>query len=253
MSTTANNVTSLVDEERQVRIDLAAAHRLAERMQWCDSIYNHFTHTVPGQPDLFLVKPHGLLMDEITASNLIVVDMDGKTVAGEGFVETSALHIHAAIHADVPSAACVLHVHPPHATWLTCLEDNRLKFTHQSALRFFDRIAYDDEYGGLAMARDEGHRMAARLGNHSVMLHANHGVTTAGPSVANAFVDLYDIEKSCRAYYLGACSGLAQRELPDEMAELTAQQYESEHEQYVELAFAAWKRQLDREAPAYAT
>jgi ribulose-5-phosphate 4-epimerase/fuculose-1-phosphate aldolase len=252
MSSTAGNVTSLVDAERQVRIDLAAVHRLADRMQWNDGIYNHFTHTVPGHANRFLVKPHGLLMSEITASNLIVVDMDGKTVAGDGFVETSALHIHAAIHVDIPAAACVLHIHPPYTTWLTCLQDNRLKLTHQAALRFHNRIAYDDEYGGLAMARDEGHRMATKLGNHNVMLHANHGVTTTGASVAHAFADLYDIEKSCRNYYLGVSSGMAQREIPDDIAELTAVQYESEHEQYVELAFKAWKRQLDRDESSYA-
>jgi len=253
MSSTANNITSLVDVERQVRIDLAAAHRLASRMRWQDGVYNHFTHAVPGHANQFLVKPHGLLMNEITASNLIVVDMDGKTVSGDGFVETSALHIHAAIHMDVPAAACVLHLHPPYTTWLTCLQDNRLKLTHQAALRFHNRIAYDDAYGGLAMARDEGHRMATQLGNHNLMLHANHGVTSTGPSVAHAFADLYDLEKSCRNYYLGTCSGMAQREIPEETAEITARQYESEREQYVELSFEAWKRQLDKEEPDYAS
>jgi len=253
MSSTAENVTTLVDEERQIRVDLAAAHRLADRMSWTDGIYNHFTHTVPGHSDRFLVKPHGLLMNEITASNLIVVDMDGQTVNGEGYVETSALHIHAAIHVDVASAACVLHVHPPYTTWLTCLEDNRLQMTHQASLRFFNRIAYDDEYGGLAMARDEGHRMAAQLGNHSVMLHANHGVTTAGASVAEAFADLYDIEKACRQYYLGVASGQKQTTIADNLAEHTARDFEQERVEYVRLSFAAWKRKLDREESEYAS
>ena len=94
--------------------------------------------------------------------------------------------------------------------------------------------------------------MAATLGNHTVAIHANHGVTTVGQSVAHAFADLYDIEKTCHNYYLGACSGLPQRVLPDDLAEATAVQFESEREQYVTLAFAAWKRSLDREEPDYA-
>lgn len=237
---------------RQSRIDLAAAHRLVHRFGWDDGVYNHLTVTVPGRTDQFLVKPHGLLMSEVTASNLIVVDADGKTIEGDGFVETSALHIHAAIHLGCPAAACVLHVHPEFSTWLTSIQDNRLKMTSQNALRFHNRIAYDDEYGGLAMARSEGERMAAKLGNHMVMLHANHGVTTVGNTVADAFTELYDIERACGFYYRVVSSGVAPKIVSDEIAAMTAEQFDQEREQYVSLSFAAWKRLCDREEPEYA-
>lgn len=253
MASTVSDISTQHDVLQQARIDLAAVHRLSHRFGWDDGIYNHLTVTLPGRNDRFLVKSHGLLMSEVTASNLIVVDADGNTIEGDGFVETSALHIHAAIHLAAPAAACVLHVHPEFTTWLTSIEDNRLKMTHQAALRFHNRIAYDDEYGGLAMARDEGERMAAKLGNHVVMLHANHGVTTTGPTIAHAFTELYDIEKACGYYYRVVSSGAGPRVISDEIAELTASQYEQEYEEYVALSFAAWKRLLDKEEPDYAS
>ena len=186
MASPAFDITQFEAAELKARIDLAAVHRLSYRFGWNDGIYNHYTYMVPGQPDQFLVKPHGLLMSEITASNLIVVDTEGKTVRGDGAVEATALHIHAAIHLEVPHATCVLHVHPPYSTWVTCLDNNRLGMVSQTGLRFFEQIAYDDEYGGLAVARDEGERMARMIGNHRVAMHCNHGVTTVAPTVAEA-------------------------------------------------------------------
>ena len=253
MSASVESIGTRSEAEWQVRVDLAAAHRMTNQRAWDDGIYNHFTHTVPGYTDRFLVKPHGLLMSEVTASNLIVVDCDGNTLAGEGYVETSALHIHAAIHLAVPAATCVLHCHPPHSTWLTCIEDNRLKMCTQTALQFHNRIAYDDHYGGLAMARDEGERMASAIGNHCVMLHANHGVTVIGPTVGHAMHDLYYLEKCCSEYFRLVSSGVPLRVIADDIAANTAEQFDSEHETAVGLTFTAWKRALDREQSDYAT
>ena len=238
--------------ERQARIDLAAAQRLSHRYGWNDGIYNHYTHTLPGHTDRFLVNPHGLLMSEVTASNLILVDSDGNTVRGEGEVETTALNIHAAIHNMVQSATCVLHIHPPYATWLTSLEDNRLKMCNQTATRFYNKIAYDDVYGGLAVAREEGQRMASALGNHTVMMHANHGVTSVGQDVAHAMFELHYLEKACMEYNLVVTSGAKPRMIPDEVCEQASHDMDDEYEQAVALSFAAWKRILDREEPDYA-
>lgn len=251
MATALREVGTAADAERQVRVDLAAVHRLAHRFGWDDNIFNHLTHTVPGRTDRFLVKPHGLLMSEVTASNLIVVDQDGTVVQGEGTVERSALHIHAAMHIGAPQAACILHVHPPYATWLTCMQDNRLKMTNQNTMRFYDRIAYDDHYGGLATARAEGERMTKALGNYSVMMHANHGVTTAGPTVAAAFYDLYYLEKICQEYFLVVSSGAAPRVIDEKTAAEVAKELMDEYEEGATLTWAAWKRVLDREEPDY--
>ena len=238
--------------ERQARIDLAAVHRLAHRFGWNDNIYNHLTCAVPGRPDHFLVKAHGFLMSEITASNLIVVDTEGNTVRGEGEVETTALHIHAAIHLRVPHAAWVLHLHPPFSTWLTCLEHNRLGMVNQSCLRYYKRIAYDDEYAGLATAREEGERMARVIGNRRVVMHANHGITTVAPAAAEAFTDLFFLERCCEDYYRVVSSGATPRLVADDVAERTAAEMEGLSETEAALTFAAWKRVLDREEPDYA-
>ena len=240
------------EAERCARVDLAAVHRLAHRFGWNDNIYNPLTYAVPGRPNQFLVKAHGYLMSEITASNLIVVDNEGNAVNGEGEVETTALHIHAAIHMRVPHATCVLHLHPPYSTWLTCLEDNRLGMVNQGCLRYFERIAYDDEYAGLATAREEGERMARIIGNRRVVMHANHGITTVAPTVAEAFTDLFFLERCCEDYHRVVSSGATPRLVADGVAERTSQEMADMSETEAELTFAAWKRVLDREEPDYA-
>ena len=240
------------EAERRARVDLAAVHRLAHRFGWNDNIYNHLTYAIPGRSDQFLVKAHGYLMSEITSSNLIAVDSDGNTLSGEGEVETTALHIHAAIHLRVPHATCVLHLHPPYSTWLTCLEDNRLGMVNQSCLRYYERIAYDDEYAGLATAREEGERMARVIGNRRAVMHANHGITTVAPTVAEAFAELFFLERCCEDYYRVVCSGATPRVVADEVAERTAEVMDGLNQSDAELTFAAWKRVLDREEPDYA-
>jgi ribulose-5-phosphate 4-epimerase/fuculose-1-phosphate aldolase len=240
------------DAERRARIDLAAVHRLAHRFRWNDNIYNHLTYAVPGHPDRFLVKAHGFLMSEITASNLIVVDTEGNTLSGEGEVETTALHIHAAIHLRVPHASCVLHLHPPYSTWLTCLENNRLGMVNQGCLRYYDRIAYDDEYAGLATAREEGERMARVIGNQRVVMHANHGITTVAPTVAEAFTDLFFLESCCEDYHRVVSSGATPRLVANDLAQRTSEEMADMSETDAALTFAAWKRVLDREEPDYA-
>ena len=251
MASPAFDITQFEAAELKARIDLAAVHRLSYRFGWNDGIYNHYTHTIPGQPDQFLVKPHGLLMSEITASNLIVVDTEGNTIRGDGGVEATALHIHAAIHLAVPHATCVLHVHPPYSTWVTCLDNNRLGMVSQTGLRFFEQIAYDDEYGGLAVARDEGERMARMIGNHRVAMHCNHGVTTVAPTVAEAFNELYYLEKACEEYHRVIASGAAPRYVPDDIAKLTAEQMQDISAEEAHTSLEAWKRVLDREEPEY--
>jgi ribulose-5-phosphate 4-epimerase/fuculose-1-phosphate aldolase len=218
MATPLREVTPQSDAMWRVRVDLAAVHRLMSYFGWDDNIFNHLTHVVPGRNDQFLVKAHGLLMSEVTASNLIVSDADGNIVEGDGTIERSALHIHAAIHLDNENAACILHVHPPYGTWLASIEDNRLKMTNQNAARLIDRVAYDDVYNVGAVERGEGDRIGGAFGDKRVAIHANHGVTVIGPSVAEAFYDLYYLEQVCKEYYLLHSSGAKPRVFSDEIA-----------------------------------
>jgi ribulose-5-phosphate 4-epimerase/fuculose-1-phosphate aldolase len=236
---------------QEARVDLAAAFRLAARLNFDDTIWNHFSLTVPGTTDRFLVKPHGLLMKEIRASDLIIVDTDGNTVEGRGACERSGACIHIGVHMRHPRAACVLHSHMRHATWLSMVEGGRLLPINQNGLRFYNRVSYDDHYNGLAIVTDEGKRIADCLGDNNILVLANHGVIAVGTSVAEAFYDLYYFEVSCEEQYMLACSGAKPNLIRQDIAQLTLDQYvEGEAGAPFEY-FDAMKRMLTREEPEF--
>src|SRR6187549_1569236 len=165
--------------ERATRIDLAAAFRLAVRLDLHEGVCNHFSLMLPPKEDAgsrFLLNRFGLHWSEVTASNLLALDADGRVLAGEGDYEKTAFYIHSRIHLANPHAACVLHTHMPYATSLTLLEGGRLEMVEQNALRFHDDIAYDDIYNGLVVDSAEGDRLARAMGSKRVMFLANHGV-----------------------------------------------------------------------------
>src|SRR5437868_10634317 len=171
--------------QRAARVDLAAAFRLAVRMEFHEGVCNHFSLMLPD--GRFLLNRYGLHWSEVTASNLLALDAHGKILEGEGSFEKTAFYIHSRIHLAHPRAACVLHTHMPYATSLTLLEGGRLEMAEQNALRFHGDIAYDDIYNGLVVDNAEGDRLAAALGDKRVLFLASHGVIVAGESVAEAF------------------------------------------------------------------
>lgn len=234
----------------QLRIDLAAAFRLAARFGWHESIANHFSLAVGDSGGRFLLNPWGLHFSEIRASDLLLVDTKGNVVEGEGEVDRTAACIHAPVHARLSHARCVLHTHMPYATALSSIEGVRLEPIHQNATRFYDLVAYDRDFGGLAMESEEGERICAALGNKRVLFMANHGVTVVGGSVAEAFDDLYYLEMACRNQVLALSTGQKLKLMPEAVATKTAEQWRQCWEP--ESHFAALKRILDREDPDYA-
>jgi ribulose-5-phosphate 4-epimerase/fuculose-1-phosphate aldolase len=246
-----SEVSPTTDPVRQARVDLAAFHRLAARFDLDDGIWNHFSLTVPGRPDLFLIKAHGLLCGEVTASNLIAVDGQGNTVEGQGIAERSGVCIHAPIHRAKPGAACVLHTHMRYATWLSMVEGGRLMPVSQKSLLFYGRIAYDDHYGGLAVEEEEGRRMREALGDNNILILANHGVIVTGPSVAETFYDLYYLEQCCKEQFTLVSSGAEPRLIPEDVVALTQSQYAGVEDGAADLYFDALKRRLDDEEPDY--
>lgn len=238
------------DPVREARIDLAAAYRIAARLAFDDTIWNHFSLRVPGREEHFLVKAHGLLFEEVTASNLLIVDRDGTVVEGEGRAERSAICIHSRIHDTVPRAACVLHSHMRHATWLGTVEGGRLLPIHQNSLRFYGRISYDDRFPGMATNLDEGQRIAKVLGGNDLAILANHGVISIGGSVAEAFYNLYYLEVACEEQYMLACSGMPPRLIPRQIAESALADYADEADAPF-LYLAAMKRKLLRLEPDF--
>jgi ribulose-5-phosphate 4-epimerase/fuculose-1-phosphate aldolase len=179
-------------EEWQARVDLAAAHRLAFIQGFSEGIFNHLTLTVPGRKDLYYQIPFGMHWSEVTASSLMEVGIaDGKVKRGSGDVERSCYCIHAPIHKALPQAAAVFHTHMPYASALTRLKDPRIKEIGQTEVGLSDMIAYDDQYTGPAFEPAEGERLAKVIGNKAVLFMANHGITTLGNSVAEAYDRLY--------------------------------------------------------------
>jgi ribulose-5-phosphate 4-epimerase/fuculose-1-phosphate aldolase len=230
------------------REDLAAALRLAARFNLHEGICNHFSFMVPGTSDRFLINPYGVHWSRMTPGDLVEVDVNGKVIEGRGEVEATAFSIHLAVHMASPRARCVLHTHMPYATALTCLEDGRIEPIHQNALRFMGRIAYDDDYQGLAIDLTEGDRIARAMGGADIGLLAHHGVIVAGETVGRAFDDLYYLERAAEVQVLAYSTGRPLRRVPDAVVSRTAQQFAGEAHQ-AEKHFAALKRVLDAECP----
>jgi ribulose-5-phosphate 4-epimerase/fuculose-1-phosphate aldolase len=241
---------------QQLRVDLAVALRWAARLGLSEGVDNHFSAAVPDadgivRGDRFLINPCGWHWSEITASALVLCDAEGHVLEGENAVEATAFFIHSRIHVNVPSAAVVLHTHMPYATSLTLLEGGRLKMCEQNALMFDERIAYDDEYTGLALDAAEGDRLAARMGNRSVMFLASHGILVTGPTVAEAFSDLYYLERAAMFQVLARSSGGRLRTVSESVRRTVRQQFAPERAKLAERHFTALRRILDREAPEY--
>jgi ribulose-5-phosphate 4-epimerase/fuculose-1-phosphate aldolase len=236
--------------ERTARVDLAAAFRLAVRMDLHEGVCNHFSAMLP-DGRRFLLNRYGLHWSEVTAANLLALDAEGNVLEGEGEFEKTAFWIHSRIHRAHPRAACVLHTHMPYATALTLLEGARLEMVEQNALRFHDDIAYDDVYNGLVVDAAEGDRLARALGARRVLFLANHGVIVVGASVAEAFDSLYYLERACRLQVLARMTGGKLRPVRAEVVRAACAMMRDDAPKYAGAHFAALKRILDREEPDY--
>ena len=240
----------------QARVDLAAALRWAARLGLSEGVDNHFSMAVPGpdgeiQGDRFLINPYGWHWSEITASSLVLADDKGNVLEGSNAIEDSAFFIHSRVHIEVPNARVVLHNHMPYTTALTLLEDGRLEMCEQNALQFDGRIAYDDEYNGLALDSNEGDRIASKMGEASILFMACHGVIVTGESVARAFTDLYYLERASMFQVLARSTGGNLRQISDSVREATRGQMDKELPLIGERHFNALRRILDREEPDY--
>jgi ribulose-5-phosphate 4-epimerase/fuculose-1-phosphate aldolase len=238
------------DPVTQARLDLTAALRAAARHGLNEGVCNHFSMVVPGREELFLVNPHGLHWSEITPSDLVMADGDGNIVEGKYPVEATAFYIHARLHAGSRHASVVLHTHMPYATALTALSDGRLEMCTQNAFRYWDRIAYDDDYGGVVLSTDEGDRLNRALGNKDILFLRNHGVIVVGPTVAQAYNDLYYLERAAMVQVLAMQTGRKLHNIDDALAEHTARQIADDTEQ-ASLHFESLKRMLDRDEPGW--
>lgn len=237
----------------QHKVDLAAALRLADRFGLSEGISNHFSYALDEAGERFLLHAFGLHWSEVRASDILTVDGDGNALDGDGDVERSAFVIHSRIHGACPRARCVLHTHMPHATALSLLEDTYLEPVEQNALRFYGDVAYDTAYAGLALEVEEGDRLANALGDNRVLFMANHGVLVVGETIAQAFDDLYYLERACQVQILARSTGRPFKSVGANLAAATAAGFrEPPGTEEPAKHFAALKRLLDRDDPSYA-
>jgi ribulose-5-phosphate 4-epimerase/fuculose-1-phosphate aldolase len=228
----------------KLRRELAAAFRLAEKFGYSEGICNHFSAVVPGKDERYLINPYGLHWSEIRPEHLLMIDGDGQVIEGDGEVEATARHIHVQGHRANPRHQCILHVHMPWATSLTMVKGGRLEMAHQTAARYYGRIAYHS-FGGIALDETEGQRIAEAQKsnpNADVFFLAHHGVSIGGPSIAFAFDDLYYLERACRQQVLAMSTGLPLEVMPEDEVADTARQYMQFVDYMAEKHFAALMR-----------
>ena len=202
-----SNVRELVSaEEWQVRVDLAAAYRLVADYGWDDLVFTHVSARVPGPEHHFLINPYGMMFEEITASSLVKVDLDGKIVMDSEYkINPAGFVIHSAVHAAREDALCVMHLHTDYGIAVSAQQDGLLPISQQS-LFVLASLGYHD-YEGLALNDEEKPRLVADLGNKTFLILRNHGLLTVGRTVADAFLSMFLLERACRIQILAQSGG----------------------------------------------
>jgi ribulose-5-phosphate 4-epimerase/fuculose-1-phosphate aldolase len=241
-----------LDAVAEAKIQLAAALRLAVLHELEEGIDNHFTVTVPGRDDRYLILPFGRHWSEARASDMLVFDEAGRTLEGEGVVEMSARCIHAPIH-RITGTRVVLHTHQPWALALNMVEQNRLVPASQTAAFLCHLIAYDDDYSGTADSVAEGERLARLMDGKSILFMKNHGVLVTGDTIAQAYRRLYKIERACRTQVLAMGAGRLAVLSETVVGRVLAPAEEETHStsERDRLFLEAMMRVVDRDLPGY--
>jgi ribulose-5-phosphate 4-epimerase/fuculose-1-phosphate aldolase len=250
-STLASTLASAPDEQ-QLRIDLAATFRIVAKLGMHEAVANHFSAAVSADGRKFLMNPKWRHFSRIKASDLVLFDLDdAESISGRPDVDATAWAIHGAMHRKLPQARVVMHLHPPFATTIATLADPQIKPVDQNTARYFNRLAVDESYTGMADSEQEGARLAGLLGNKSRLMMGNHGVLVIANTVGEAFDDIYTMERACQVLVQAYATGQPLKVLPDDVAEKTAQDWEQITDFSI-AHFEEMKRILDAEDPSYA-
>lgn len=245
------NVSLDTEEIWKARADLAACLRMAAKLGLEEGICNHFSAVVPGHPDLFIVNRLGWAFQEATASSLLICDFDGNVVAGDGVPEATAFYIHARLHKMSPRVGAAFHTHMPNATALSMVEGEPLIFAGQTALKFYGRVAVDENYNGLALDEREGDRIAAVLGDNDILFMKNHGVMVCAPNIAEAWDDLYYLERAAEVQLKAMSTGRRLLPVAPEVAAAAARQMREGDPESARMHLESVRRVLDREGSGY--
>jgi ribulose-5-phosphate 4-epimerase/fuculose-1-phosphate aldolase len=238
-------------EEWQARVDLAAAYRLVALYGWDDLIFTHISARAPGPEHHFLINPYGMMFDEITASSLVKIDLDGKKVMDSPYdINPAGFTIHSAIHAAREDALCVMHLHTIHGIAVSAKKHGLLPISQQSLFALAS-IAYHN-YEGLALNEDEKPRLVADLGDKNNLILRNHGLLTIGSNAAEAFLSMYSLQRSCEIQLLGEAGGAELVQIAKPILDgITAQVKVVTKGLGADLVWPGLLRKLDKIDPSY--
>lgn len=249
---TLKTARTVETDEWQMRVDLAAAFRLTAMNGWHEAVANHLSLAVSNDGKKFLMNPRWRHFSRIKASELLLLDSnDPETMNRPDAPDLTAWSIHGRMHAQVPQARCIIHLHPTYATALASLANPEILPIDQNSARFYNRVAVDGDYGGMANSDAEGDRLGSLLGNKQIMMMGNHGVLICAATVAEAFDLTYYLERACRNLMLAYASGQKLKVMSPSVAEKTAQEWEADRDQFLS-HFAEMKAILDEKDPSYA-
>jgi ribulose-5-phosphate 4-epimerase/fuculose-1-phosphate aldolase len=237
--------------EQELRVDLAAAFRLIYEMDMHESVANHLSVAVSPDGKQFLMNRRWMHFSNVTASSLQLLDSEDDSIMQTNKApDASAWSIHGNIHASLSHARVILHLHSTYATVLSTLKDPRILPIDNNTARFYQRIAYDKNFGGIAASDEEGKRIMDSLAGKKALMMGNHGITVVGETIAEAFEDLYYLEKACKTMVLAYSTGQPLNVLPHELALKTAKSWgEFRDQSYAH--FEQLKGMLDKKGSSY--
>jgi ribulose-5-phosphate 4-epimerase/fuculose-1-phosphate aldolase len=238
-----------MNEEWKNRLNLAACYHLADHFKMSDIIWNHITAKTTSNKDTFLINKFGLRYDEVTASNLLEINHEGKVVNGEGEINDTGYIIHGAIHKNRDDLACVMHTHSRAGLAISCIEDG-LKLTIQDAAIFHNRISYHD-WEGMSTESDECERLSKNLGGNNSMILRNHGLLTCGKSIGEAFMLMYYLDRACKNQIDILSTGKKIITPSDDIMEFAASQYDDPRFELGKHEWPALLRLLDKNNSIY--
>lgn len=233
------------DAEWQARLDLAACYRIFDHLGWSESIYNHISYKVPGEDGAFLINPYGLLYDEVTASNLVKIDIDGNVLSGNYPVNKAGFTQHAYFHRHLEWAHAICHTHTTEAMAVSCHEGGLLPINFY-ACNFQGKIGYHD-FEGVTVREEEGERLLRNLGDNRILMLRNHGPVIMGRTIPEMFIQAWSFQRACEIQVATLSQGTPIT-VPQEVIDV----HQRDLGQVAlpggpgKADFEAWKRRIDR-------
>jgi ribulose-5-phosphate 4-epimerase/fuculose-1-phosphate aldolase len=250
LKSTASTSVAMTDAEHSARVKLAACYRIFDHLGWTELIFNHISLRVPGPERLLLINPFGLHYREVTASNLVLINLQGEAMRESPWpVNRAGFVIHSALHAAIDEAHCVMHTHTTAGVAVSCLKSG-LSPHNFYGYQLNGRVAYHD-FEGRTVDEGERTRLVRNVGDRRIVMLRNHGLLTWGPTVDEAFFDLYMLQRACEVQVASAAAGEINEIATEVLADGSRLSSQADNRRKCEDVFAALQRLMDAKDPSY--